>query len=282
MVARFRNIELARRAVGETVTFFRAFVLLVVCLPAPLSAQGFDPGCPLSFAEIATEDLEIDANCGPEGEATSPPHRSQNAAKNNLCAPAPAARVTFHSFTRLQRIAEQRDIPFGSSNQLPPDRAILRDLHKTTDGNLVGEGDRVALAGFIVKAHHSNVSKGESVNCKRKGWENNDIHISIGKNSEADACDTVTAEISPHFRPAAWDPIALNHLTRPVRVIGHLFFDASHKPCPGTPARYSIWEIHPVYQLDVCQSKTLKNCRANDDQKWVPLHEWLGTEEEDE
>lgn len=55
----------------------------------------------------------------------------------------------------------------------------------------------------------------------------------------------------------------------PVRVTGQLFFDASHGPCVGgrgsAPRPRSIWEIHPVYAIDVFD--TTKN-------KFVPLGEW--------
>jgi hypothetical protein len=76
----------------------------------------------------------------------------------------------------------------------------------------------------------------------------------------------VTAEISPHFRPASWDRFDVNPKTTQaahglplkrvkVRISGQLFFDASHKPCINgegrAPRRRSIWEIHPVYAIDV-------------------------------
>jgi hypothetical protein len=44
-----------------------------------------------------------------------------------------------------------------------------------------------------------------------------------------------------------------------VRLKGQLFFDASHVPCrpgkPVNPARSSVWEIHPIYSVDVCKRK---------------------------
>jgi hypothetical protein len=40
-----------------------------------------------------------------------------------------------------------------------------------------------------------------------------------------------------------------------VRLTGPLFYDASHDPCTPTkkssPARRSIWEIHPLYGIEV-------------------------------
>lgn len=73
----------------------------------------------------------------------------------------------------------------------------------------------------------------------------------------------------------------------PVRVTGHLFFDASHKPCesdtdPTNPKRISLWEIHPVYAIDVCVNGTLASCPAANDSKWIPLDKWVNTEEDDD
>ena len=56
-------------------------------------------------------------------------------------------------------------------------------------------------------AHYSNLGSGESVNCKRPDQESNDIHIVLGQTAEEkDECNSVTAEMSPQFRPAVWDP----------------------------------------------------------------------------
>jgi hypothetical protein len=105
---------------------------------------------------------------------------------------------------------------------LPDDRSVLKDIYTTSGGKKIGEGSVVRLVAFFVDAHYSNVSSGESVNCKLHGKESNDIHIMLGQSTSAPACSTVTAEMSPHFRPAAWDQIAEIDLRNPVR-----------------------WEIHP-------------------------------------
>ena len=49
---------------------------------------------------------------------------------------------------------------------LPADRSVLKDLHKTTEGDTIGEGSVVQLIGFLIKAKFSNVGKGETVNCE--------------------------------------------------------------------------------------------------------------------
>ncbi|MEO6323039.1 MAG: hypothetical protein ABIT01_08170 [Thermoanaerobaculia bacterium] len=77
----------------------------------------------------------------------------------------------------------------------------------------------------------------------------------------------------------------LAHLDRhPVRLTGPLTFDGSHKPCTAdkvsSPPRASLWEIHPVYAIEVCTKRTLASCKVDDDSKWVTLEAWLGAEEE--
>jgi hypothetical protein len=126
---------------------------------------------------------------------------------------------------------------------------------------------------------------GESVNCHAKTLAGNDIHIALSRTKagtrdttqQSSECETVTAEISPHHRSALFNRFDTNPKDflngsaqkrgqdklrgRPlplqgarVRVTGQLFFDASHSPCvngKGSPARRSIWEVHPVYAIDV-------------------------------
>jgi len=249
----------------------------------PLSGARFRPPCELPFASLAQR-RPIDDSCDPDGSATTDPQREQNKAKNNFCASGSPSRITFQTLTRLQQTAEDLDIPHGSSNRLPADRSVLHGILSSPDTGPIGEGSLVRLSAFLLDAHYSNVSKGESVNCKETGQANNDIHIAVAASAdEEDLCNSVTAEISPHFRPSTWEPSTLNNLNHhPVRLTGQLFFDGSHAPCRdgrGSPRRASVWEIHPVYAIDVCRNRSLDGCDANDDSKWVRLEEWLNLAE---
>ena len=80
------------------------------------------------------------------------------------------------------------------------------------------------------------------------------------------------------LRPEAWTDLPNLSIKRPVRVTGPLFFDGSHRPCHGdtrpSPNRISVWEIHPVYQFEVCKNKSLSSCKVGDDTVWVPLDRW--------
>ena len=126
-----------------------------------------------------------------------------------------------------------------------------------------------------------------SVNCKETGQANNDIHIYLSTTPEEDdACESLNAEISPHFRPAKWLDIVGLQISpkRPLRVTGQLFFDASHQPCrPNkrhSPNRFTSWEVHPVYNLEVCKFKSTSSCPLNGTTQWIPFDEWVGEGDE--
>ncbi len=244
-------------------------------LPAAAAADGLTPSCPLPFAAIAGKH-PVDADCDAPGKPTSSDKtHAQNTAKNNFCATGDPAWVTRVSFRKLQAAAAQAGITFGSDSKLPEDRSALANIYKTSEGATIGEGSKVRLVAFVKDAHYSNVSNGESVNCGETGKEANDIHIVTVQDPADDECTSVTAEMSPHFRPDGWTPAALNALQAPVRFTGQLFFDGSHRPCtaghPQNPKRIAIWEIHPVYAVDVCSGSTLADCPVGDETKWKPL-----------
>lgn len=239
--------------------------------------------CALSFQSIC-QGHEIDASCGPDGSATTDAQKAQNTAKNDFCASGTPASLSFSHFDTLQASAAAAHIPFGSAFHLPPDRSQLARLLPLPGVGTVGEGPVVRLAAFVIDAHYSNVSRGESVNCNNPGPEFNDIHIVLAEQAPTaqapfDECSSVTAEISPHFRPVAWTPETLNNLarTKQFRLTGQLFFNAAHRPCEGgtvsSPARRSLFEIHPVYAVEVCKSAS--SCKVEDDAAWIALNDWL-------
>ena len=259
-------------------------IALLVCLPA--LAASFTPPCELPFVDIATK-RPIDSRCSASGQG-SDSSQLQNESKNNFCATGEPALITFVSFKRLQSKAESPSV-LGPNYKVPESREMLQELYTTTEGDTIGEGSVVMFAAFVGDAHYSNVSKGETVNCKLTGQANNDIHIELVQNlGEPDTCKSVTAEITPHFRPTVWASKTLNDIDRPIRFTGQLFFDASHHPCHDNvrpnPKRASSWEIHPVYNIEVCKNTSLAGCKANDDSKWMSLEEYLNqkTKEDEE
>ncbi len=235
---------------------------------AALAPYEFAPYCELPFREVAVSHDDIDMTCGMWGKLTSPDAtRTQNLVKNNFCSGTQYRDMTLADFLHIQ---QQADSVIGnrSANIVPLDRSAFRDI---------GEGSAVQFTGYIMNAHYADTATGESVNCNLPGTEANDIHVSLGnKPDETDECQSITAEISPHGRPAKWEVPALAELTNEkmlVRIGGQLMFDASHIPCRSGsrttgPRRLSTWEIHPVYSIEICTKPQGNSCR---EENWTPL-----------
>jgi hypothetical protein len=174
---------------------------------------------------------------------------------------------------------------------------VLENL-KIKDGThslTVGEGSKVSFVGYVMAYEFADTHGGEDVNCNLNGDETNDIHLTLRQTPGLilkrpatlpdPRCNSVSAEISPHFRPAAWNKLAAASsnaifTSRPLRITGALTFDAEHKPCAngkpatGSPVRISVWEIHPVYAVDVCKFRTLARCAATNAAAWTPFDKY--------
>src|SRR5215471_16319279 len=172
-----------------------AVVLLVGT--ASYAQPGFPDKCdgsPLPFAAIAVSH-PIDGTCGLEGKPTSPAaSHLQNKVKNNFCVSGSPEMFTPKMLVDLQA---NTHVPSGSGAE-PADRGPLQQL---------GEGKLIRMKAFIIEAHHADLGGGESVNCNGPNEEDNDIHIALGDSASTKECASVTAEISPHFRPASWNEI---------------------------------------------------------------------------
>jgi hypothetical protein len=238
-------------------------------VPGPGS---FTPVCSLPFDGVRNP--AIDDHCGIQGGSSNPAKQLESRAKNNFCASGqPLQEVKYEDLLKLQE--ESAQIPKNI-----PDRSVLA----SPGGGKLGEGKYVSYIAFIKEAHYSDVNGGEAVNCNIGGTSTNDIHIVLVQNAADDECKSTTAEMSPHFRPTGWTPDNLNLVHNPVRVQGHMFYDGSHVPCTATsspnPHRASLWEVHPVYALDVCRLNTVELCRnSTDERDWVPLEQWVKTDQ---
>jgi hypothetical protein len=221
--------------------------------------------------------LEIDVQCKSEG--TSWLSSAQNLVKNNFCAKGSATDITIAEMERLQlRAQEDRGIRFGS--RIPMMNRVALQI--------LGEGSLVRLKAYVMKARPQ---QSETVNCEDKVPDDpafHDIHVVL-VNSPAGAderlndstdkeCTAVIAEIIPHHRPDSWTGENLERVAQSrtlVRITGQLFFDTSHKPCsngmPGRndPKRISLWEIHPIYEFEVCSGK------CTNDGEWLSLDQWV-------
>jgi hypothetical protein len=169
---------------------------------APLHAQSsFPDHCPnqspIPFAAIELKH-PIDLTCGIDGLPTASANSHlQNVVKNNLCATSPTGQP--ETFTPQMLIDLQANTHVSSGfGQEPSDRKPLQDL---------GEGKLIRMKAFLLEAHHADLGSGESVNCKGPTEESNDVHIAFGPQAGTQECDSVTAEITPHYRPASWNEI---------------------------------------------------------------------------
>ena len=248
----------------------------------------FKPGCKLPFDTIKSTGLEIDAQCTPDGNGGDDTAKVlENHAKNNFCVTGKPVPITYDDYTGLQKLADAN----GLKKNLKTSRDSLVNIFDSSGGTRIGEGTLVQFVSFLLKASNSNVGpgKGENVNCKLTEKDENDIHIELTMDrSDDDPCNGVTAEMSPHFRPEEWGRLVdLKQFDRPIRITGPLFFDDSHAPCHDNvrpnPKRASVWEIHPVYQLEVCNAKTkdLKACDVKNNSVWVPLDQWFSNENDE-
>jgi hypothetical protein len=271
----------------------RGLIVTSILATAVVSASAqtsFSDHCPdgkaLPFAALEVKH-PIDATCGIKGKPTSSAaSQLQNEAKNNLCGAADSPE----SFTPQMFIELEHNTKIKSgTGKEPPDRTELQHL---------GEGKIVRMKANLIEAHHADVGTGESVNCGGLKEEDNDIHIAFGAAANTKECTSVSGEISPHFRPASWNAIGdfekFNPATKlnvvnpalasrlqahPYRITGQLFFDASHTLCScGTtcnPSRGARWEIHPIYNIEVCKAGTA--CNADTDSDWVSFDSWWNT-----
>ncbi len=259
------------------------------------AANGFTLECSaLPFESIATKPdpfVQCD-DCGVVSSKATPDAAAAGAAfshaKNNFCAdfsqPTP---VTFTILRAMQKQAAAK----GLVTRTISDRSKLHNFFTIPNSNkTIGEGDVVRLVAWINQAHISDCASGETVNCDIPGFASNDLHIVLMDPTTGgpaqDECSSATAEMNPHFRPAAWSSLDLKTPNKNVvRFTGTLFFDNAHRPCKGlkkaqgdaAPFRSSIWEIHPVYQLEVCAKTNAKQCdvNSNDASLWVPYDKWV-------
>jgi hypothetical protein len=265
--------------------------ILIICVLSLSNAAQVANKFPYKISEMpfnATAlERRIDKRCGASGSAKIKAQRTQNQAKNNFGVSGTPVKVTFDDFDALEKasavakncwkknlngckkLAFERPVRNSKrkSPLLPNNREQLKDLVTTADGGSIGEGTIVSLTANVYDSHYSNLAKGESVDCNSKGVLGNDIHIVLLESLDSPKeCESVTAEISPHFRPQTWmhfhnmenEPSKIKGIDfsefQAVRITGPLFYDASHSPCrngQGGPKRRSIWEIHPVYKLEV-------------------------------
>ena len=272
-----------------------AALTLLGAVTAHGQGPNFDPGCALPFAKIATtpDPFVSCGNCGvvPASPTIKPAtvaaKSAESKAKNNLCGDVTQKTpVDFNILTQMQALIKP---PKFNKNALG-DRHTIKNIFPVGNQK-IGEGSVVQIKAFVKEAHISDCNGGEEVNCNKTGPEVNDIHIPLvdpasSNPQTVDECNSLTAEMIPHFRPATWSEFDMKTpVNNPVRITGQLFFDNSHNPClkdangnitkRNDPPRISLWEIHPVYRMEVCTDKDPAKCDIANDAMWVDYDQWL-------
>lgn len=190
--------------------------------------------------------------------------------------------LTFQDFASLQSQLEQRFS--GKYSKLDKtDRARLRNF--SVSSGTVGERDFVQIVGFIAEKPLNPKSRphpntGESVNCNLTREDENDYHINLTPKAHDTEFDGIVVEMIPQARNDAWTKErlqAVQDANLQVRARGQLLLDNHHKvnkdeqhPAGGQPRRFSLWEVHPIVEFDVCTAATC----AVDSSSWKPLEDW--------
>jgi hypothetical protein len=262
------------------VTLVAAVILQLFEAGVPLSGQVFVQTCPAP--QFPGRNTGIDSQCGVAGTGLEA-DAIQDKTKNNFCAPGPAQAISFDDMLNLQNAVEKnKAINFGNPLGEHPLTTLPGATTDRTPLVGLGEGGLRVIEGYILIARQEGK---ESVNCSAKVPNQpafHDIHISLVADEPSihgDECESVVAEMSPHHRPTAWTAadvlwVASKHAR--VRATGQLFFDSSHTPCVGgsrvesDPARFSLWEIHPIYKFEVCDGSDCSTPK-----NWLSLEDWL-------
>ena len=249
------------------------FLIMPVALAATAAAQQTFPMTCHPFQTIEVQH-PIDNTCGLAGKGSGGT-ALQNQVKNNFCAGTNYQTITQKDLlSKQEKVAALPGYAQWDGENMPTSRS---------DFTAIGEGTAVQFVGYILEAHYADLSSGESVNCDVKDDEaSNDIHLALASKPGVTAeCQSNTAEMIPHYRPASWTVSNLEKVghTTLVRVSGQLMYDADHKICGevgfsphDNPSRLSGWETHPVYAFDVCVKQAKHRCT-----QWEPLSDWAAS-----
>jgi len=164
---------------------------------------------------------------------------------------------------RSDDLPEVHDVPWSAIANLPYPAAPASRAHWTKQ-QLAQirrfEGVAIRTAGYL--AHESKVEDagtGETTNCKFLEPDDVDWHIYLAESpSDTGLEKAVIVETTPRIRQKRhWDFNVLERYVGkgPVRISGFLMLDPEHRSQVGT-ARATVWEIHPVTKIEVCDDSS--------------------------
>lgn len=128
------------------------------------------------------------------------------------------------------------------------------------------QGIPVAVEGYLAGSKEEGP---ESPNCHGDDHEFRDFHVWLTKSAGDDRSRSIIVEVTPRVRAnhPSWRTDVLGQLVRNkqrVRISGWLMMDPEHPDQVGK-TRATIWEVHPVMQIEVQQQG-----------QWIPLDQFGG------
>lgn len=129
------------------------------------------------------------------------------------------------------------------------------------------EGIPIAVEGYLANVKEEGP---ESPNCHGAGHEFRDYHIWFTKSPDDDRSSSIVVEATPPIRSdhPGWRLNVFRQIVNEksrVRISGWLMFDPEHPDQVGK-TRGTIWEIHPIMQVEVQQRG-----------QWITLDDWAIT-----
>jgi hypothetical protein len=117
------------------------------------------------------------------------------------------------------------------------------------------QGMPIVLEGYLLSAKEAPP---DPANCNRNNGANVDWNLSISKTAGDDPSLGVMAQITPRIRAGhKWTLDAIRTSTifsqAQVRISGWLLFNSDHPGEVGR-TRATLWEIHPVMEIEVLQN----------------------------
>jgi hypothetical protein len=213
------------------------------------------PGAPGPLPEMSAKPQPVEINfqgCPAEGD--NPRQADLNRLKNRVDE-GEYVPVAFESVANL-------------SWPKTVERQASRDRWSAADRAAVEhyEGVPVAVEGYLAGARQEGP---ESPNCHGDDPQFRDFHIWLVKNAADDRSSSIVVEATPRVRAnhPKWTTDLLGQIVRKdlrVRVSGWLMLDPEHPDQVGK-TRGTIWEIHPIMQIEVQRSGA-----------WVPLDDFGG------
>jgi hypothetical protein len=235
-----RRASFAERSHKRILVLSLLGLILVACTPVKPSPP---PVASVNFAlSKSFSKSNVRDGCPPEGDAKPDSVKALNILKNRVIPP--------------------QDEEYDTSVTLSA------FLQRGDDEDRWDEAKGGVLVGFV---HDAKVGGIETTNCKTTDAADRDTHIELVLSQAQDGpSERVIVEVTPRWRDKMqsqgvdWSTAALKERINGkwVRVKGWLLFDQEHvnqaeNTNPGNDRnwRATVWEIHPVTEIDVLPGK---------------------------